>query len=186
MLAASARIFSESTRAANRWLAGAGLDPARISFGPTRKRGASARLGSAEVRLGAGVVAVAGTTSRRPASQPTRPSRPAVLKALPPGQARGQRCRGPDRIAAHCEADSEPWTGVTAARRAAGLVTSAGEFQTGRPATRDLHHPASDGSRPLRAAQPTSPGLFGRKSRASRPRDHELDRGWYVRLISDS
>ena len=38
-------------------------------------------------------------------------------------QASGQHCRGPDRIAAHCEAEQ---TGVTAARRIAGRLSPAG------------------------------------------------------------
>ena len=71
----------------------ADLAPARICFGRTRRRGRGPGTGE--------------TGTRRPASHPTRPSHSALLTG-PAGQASGQHCRGPDRIAAHRVAEPGP------------------------------------------------------------------------------
>ena len=95
------QLISESLGPAMRlWAEAAGnetpdayLAPARICFGRTRRRGR--RPGTGE------------TGTRRPASHPTRPSHSALLTG-PAGQASGQHCRGPDRIAAHRVAEPGP------------------------------------------------------------------------------
>ena len=52
------------------------------------------------------------------------PGRTARHRDGPADHASGQHCRGPDRIAARCEA--ERWTGTTAARRTAGRLSPVG------------------------------------------------------------
>ena len=129
-------------------------DLARICFGPTRKRGRGPGTGE--------------TGTRRPASHPTRPSHSALLTG-PAGQASGQHCRGPDRIAAPLRGGA--WTGARAAQRTAG--PSGRLIPAGlRLATSTTLTVAVRSRRRSRAglAGPARPG-----NGATRPQRHELD-----------
>ena len=72
--------------------------------------------------------------TKQPASHPTRPSHPALLTAplvsLRRAVSTAWVMLGPDRIAAHCEA--EPWTRATAALQTATSTTSTVAARSGR------------------------------------------------------